>query len=139
VKPAAMKEKNPLYCINNLIGKFGNKITIAYAFGLISTDEFTLLKALHSIRNKAAHSLTETTFDFKNPELLNEFLAKTFPESLLQSILDGSAFEFKKSIRELVTADNIDRIFEFSFHRTCLALISRINHAQELNAPEPRE
>ena len=139
VKSTAIKEK-PLFEFNNLFGTFGNKITVAYIFGLISIDEYTVLKAIQSIRNKAAHSLTEKTFDLENPDLLNEFLAKTFPENILQSMQDKSdTSEFRKSTRDLVTADNINSIFEFSFHRSCLALLSRICNATELNAPEPRE
>jgi DNA-binding MltR family transcriptional regulator len=73
-----------LFTTHAPLSTFAAKIQLAYAYGLISRDDFLDLERIRKLRNKAAHS--DETFTFGNPQIKEEVRRIGTPERIEKAL-----------------------------------------------------
>lgn len=126
----------PLFEYPKPLSSFGSMLSLAYAFGLISRDEFLYVRIIKKIRDLAAHSLTirdEKEFEFGSEEvrkLLLEFYPKVMRDQVPKDVRETVENSYKAFL------DFDARLaFRFTFSCAVVSLLGRRVLAEPLKEP----
>ena len=118
------------------LSSFGNMLSLAYAFGIISSDEFHMANVIRKVRNHAAHSIglrDDDEFCFsKNP--VREMLFEFYPKFMMGSSPKELREEVTHSFDQLFSVDET-MAYRMIFSSTHIRLMARSLIAPVINIP----
>lgn len=118
------------------LSSFGNMLSLAYAFGVISSDEFHMANVIRKIRNHAAHSIglrEDDEFSFsKQP--VRGMLFEFYPKFALNSAPKELIEETLKSFDQMMVVDR-KLAYRIIFCNAHILLMSRNLIASALQSP----
>lgn len=94
---------NGLFATRAPLSTFAAKIQLAYAYGLISRDDFLDLERIRRLRNRAAHS--DEKFALENPQLNEELRKIGTPERIEKAL---PRFKMKPGIERRIMESLLD-------------------------------
>ena len=101
------QEAGPLFDYPKPLSSFGNMLSLAYAFGVISDTEYSTVNVIKKIRNHAAHSIglgDDDEFNFAK-EPVRSMLLEFYPKHAVAAAPKDFQDQVKKDFDRMMDAD----------------------------------
>jgi hypothetical protein len=86
IGPTQTSLVDKLLSLHQPLGDFAARIQLAYAYGLVSRQDYRDLEVLRKMRNDAAHILQHTRFSFDIADIRERVLSLTAPKRIVDAI-----------------------------------------------------
>jgi len=132
-----LQSADAVFRVGAPLSTVGDMISLSFAFGLISENEYNHLRVIQDVRNYCAHSLNisdEDMLTFEHPEIKKR-LKKIVPDCELVKLPKEMREQFTDSRDRLFNYDGGRLAFRYIFCLASMSLFSRILTATQLYPP----